>query len=223
MRKSVETKRGTVHLIGDMPHEELSSLQMEEGLGVFFHYRYEDAVKTREVLASVCTAPHDRLFCAVREGVLLGYITIVETEEGTRWRRINESLLSSSPLLENPVLLELGSIEISLPWRSMGLARRLMTFVFEDQYFDSKIVFSRELSWHWDLKSSDLDMYRYRTVLMRLFEGAGFRYCETDDDEISYAGENLFMARVGGGVPADSAFLFYRSLCRSQPRGWGWG
>jgi hypothetical protein len=67
MRKSVETKRGTVHLIGDMPHEELSSLQMEEGLGVFFHYRYEDAVKTREVLASVCTAPHDRLFCAVHQ------------------------------------------------------------------------------------------------------------------------------------------------------------
>jgi hypothetical protein len=98
-----------------------------------------------------------------------------------------------------------------------------MRFIFEDPVFEEKIVISRELSWHWDLRSSGLSPLAYRGKLLRLFESAGFRYFETDDGEIGYAGENMLTARIGEKIPPETAFLFYRSLRKREPRGWGWG
>ena len=221
--RSYDTDGGEVILTGNVTAGLLSSLEMEEGLGVFFHYRYEDAHKTRDVLSAVSRRCNDMICCAIMEHRLLGYLTVVEPAEGTRWADIGRSLMDLAGTGKAPVLFELGSIEISAPWRSKGLARELMRFTFDDPLFEQRVVFSRELSWHWDLKSSDQSVYAYRSMLHRLFESAGFRLCETDDEEIGYAGENMFMTRVGDKVPAEVAFAFYRSLCKSEPRGWGWG
>jgi acetoin utilization protein AcuA len=223
MEKAINTDKGVVLLVRDVGVDYLSSLIMEDGMGIFFHYRYEEARKTKQVLSDLCADKDNMVVCAVKDDALVGYVTIVKPEPGTRWDRINASLVRSSERLQNPVLMELGSIEISTPWRSMGLGRELLAFTFEDPRFEEKIVFSRELSWHWDLRSSDLSVYEYRSMLLRLFESAGFRYTETDDDEICYSGENMFTARVGRNVPLESAFLFFSSLRGSAPRGWGWG
>lgn len=222
-RKVIQTKKGEVLLVRDETGDFLSSLEMGEGLGIFFHYRYEDAEKTKEVLSSICIREGQMVVCAAYDNFLVGYVAIVRPGEGTRWDDINKALIGSADVLEDPVLLELGSIEVSAAWRSIGLAHELMAFTFEDPRFEHKIVFSREFSWHWDLKSSGLSSYRYRSMLLKLFEKAGFRYCETDDKEIQYSGENMLMTRVGRDVPAGTAFTFYRSIQRSEPRGWGWG
>jgi hypothetical protein len=223
VEKEIQTAKGRILLVRNLTADRLSRLHMEEGLGVFFHYRYEEAKKTKEVLSTICNEENSCVVGAIRNETLLAYLTIVSTAGGTRWSEVNAALCASSDALTDPVLLELGSIEVSTAWRSIGLAHSLFEFAFEDPLLEEKIVFSRELSWHWDLRASNLDRYRYRTMLMKLFEGAGFRYCETDDEEIGYAGENVFMARVGVRIPPETAMLFHRSLCRSEPRGWGWG
>lgn len=221
--RTVITPKGEVRLISDMDFDLLSSLKMGNGLGIFFHYRYEEAKRTKEVLSLICRREGFRVAGAVSEDSLIGYLTIVPPEKGSRWESVNASLVRSADILPDPVLLEVGSIEISTSWRSLGLARKLLQFTFENEGFGSRIVFTRELSWHWDLKSSGLSAYRYRSILLRLFEGAGFRYCVTDDEEVSYSGENMFMARVGRSIPPETALLFHRSICRSEPKGWGWG
>jgi acetoin utilization protein AcuA len=223
VEKEVITKKGPVTLIRDLEPGSVEGLRMGEGLGIFFHYRYDDAHKTKEVLSALCASGLQRLGCAVTGGEIVGYVTAVCTVEGSRWRRINDELLQTADGLADPVLMELGSIEISKPWRSQGLARQLLQFMFVEGGFRDKIVFSRELSWHWDLKSSGLTVYEYRSMLHDLFESVGFRYCETDDEEIGYAGENMLMVRVGEDVPPETALTFHRSVCRSEPRGWGWG
>ena len=223
VEKEIITKKGPVRLIRGLEPGSVKGLTMGEGLGIFFHYRYEDAHKTKEVLSTLCGSECQRLACAVKDNELVGYVTVVCTAEGSRWKGINDSLLKTAEGLSDPILMELGSIEISKPWRSLGLARQLLEFMFLEGGFRDRIVFSRELSWHWDLKSSGLTAYEYRSMLHNLFESVGFRYCETDDEEIGYAGENMFMARVGEDVPPETALLFHSSICRSEPRGWGWG
>lgn len=223
VEKEIITEKGPVRLIRDIEPGSVKDLHMGEGLGIFFHYRYEDAHKTKEVLSTLCGSECQRLACAVNGNELVGYLTVVCTAEGSKWRGINDSLLKAADGQSDPMLLELGSIEICKPWRSLGLARQLLQFVFLEDGFRDKIVFSRELSWHWDLKSSGLTLYEYRSMLHNLFESVGFRYCETDDEEIGYAGENMLMVRVGEEVPPETALVFHRSVCRSEPRGWGWG
>jgi acetoin utilization protein AcuA len=223
VEKEVATEKGTVRLIRGFEPGFISGLRMGEGLGIFFHYRYEDAHKTKEVLSALCASGSQRIACAVSDDDLIGYVTAVPPEPGSKWETIDKTLHEYAKGLVPPILMELGSIEISKPWRSLGLARLLLRFMLDNGYFDDKIMFSRELSWHWDLKSSGLSTYEYRSMLLRLFEGAGFRYCETDDEEIGYAGENMLMVRVGTRVPVEAAFVFYRAVCRTEPRGWGWG
>jgi acetoin utilization protein AcuA len=223
VEKEISTRKGSVKLVRDLEPGSVKDLDMGEGLGIFFHYRYDDAHKTKEVLSTLCGSDKQRLACAINDKELIGYVTVVCTAEGSRWRGINDSLLGTAEGIVDPILMELGSIEVSKPWRSLGLARELLRFMFLEGGFRDKIVFSRELSWHWDLKSSGLTAYEYRSMLHNLFESVGFRYCETDDEEIGYAGENMLMVRVGEDVPPETALLFHRSICRSEPRGWGWG
>lgn len=217
------TPRGEVTLVRAPTFEYLFPLSMGEGLGVFFHYRYQDARMTRELLSAAARSEENRIVCAVSEHAVIGYVLIVPPEPDTRWFEINEALARSDCGLENPVLMELGSIEVAKPWRCAGIGREILDYAFDDPLFERKIVISRELSWHWDLKAAGLTAYQYRTMLLRFFERVGFRYCETDDEEIAYAGENMLTARIGPQVPAETAFLFHRSLMRAEPRGWGWG
>ena len=221
--KQIITPKGPVRLVTELEPGAVERLRMGEGLGIFFHYRYDDAHKTKEVLSTLCARGSERLACAIFGEELVGYVTVVCTEEGSRWRQINDTLLEIAAGLSDPVLMELGSIEISKPWRSQGLARELLSLMFGPGSFADRIIFSRELSWHWDLKSSGLSAYEYRSMLHKLFESVGFSYCSTDDEEIGYAGENMLMVRIGEDIPPETALTFHRSVCRSEPRGWGWG
>ena len=223
IEKRVKTKRGEVVLARDFSEEYIRCLGMGEGLGVFFHYRYQDAHKTRKILSSVSESGDAKLACVVSANCIVGYVAIVSPEADSRWSEINDSLIGSFPALADPVLLELGSVEMSTPWRGLGLSRELLRFMFEDSDFQEKIVISRELSWTWDLRSTGLTPLAYRSKLLRLFESAGFRYCDTDENEIGYAGENMLTVRFGEKIPPEAVFMFHRLLSKREQRGWGWG
>ncbi len=223
IEKRVKTNKGEVVLARDFSEEYIRCLGMGEGLGVFFHYRYQDAQKTRKILSSVSESEDSKVACVVSSNCIVGYVAIVSPEPNSRWSEINEAMLKSFPTLADPVILELGSVEMSTPWRGLGLSRELLKFVFDDPFFEDKIVISRELSWTWDLRSTGLTPLAYRSKLLRLFESAGFRYCDTDENEIGYAGENMLTARFGEKVPAEAVFMFHGLLSKREQRGWGWG
>jgi acetoin utilization protein AcuA len=223
IEKKVKTKRGEVILARDFTEEYIRCLGMGEGLGVFFHYRYQDAQKTRRILSSVSESEDSKVACVVFSNCIVGYVAIVSPEANSRWSEINAAILAGFPALAEPVILELGSVEMSTPWRGLGLSRELLRFIFEDPFFEDKIVISRELSWTWDLRSTGLTPLAYRSKLLRLFESAGFRYCDTDENEIGYSGENMLTARFGEKIPPEAVFMFHRLLSKREQRGWGWG
>jgi acetoin utilization protein AcuA len=223
VEKRLQTRKGEVVLARGVDERHIRGLGVGQGLGVFFHYRQENGSAVRRMLSEACQSDGGRLACAVFQNCIIAYAAVVRPEAGTRWHEINGELVREFPVLVDPVLLELGSIEVSTPWRSIGLARTLLRFMFEDPIFEEKIVLSRELSWHWDLRETGLSSFAYRSMLLRLFESAGFRYFQTDDEEIGYAGENMLTVRTGERVPPEAALRFYLSLSRREPRGWGWG
>ncbi|MCX5753211.1 MAG: hypothetical protein NTW97_06135, partial [Candidatus Krumholzibacteria bacterium] len=105
----MKTKRGEVILARDFTEEYIRCLGMGEGLGVFFHYRYQDAHKTRKILSSVSESEGTKLACVVFANCIVGYVAIVSPEADSRWSEINDALLRGYPALADPVLLELGS------------------------------------------------------------------------------------------------------------------
>lgn len=221
--KVYSTSRGEIILVTNLDAKRLDGLKMADGLGIFFHYRYEEASKTREVLHKLCASPSCRVAAALHGKTLVGYVTIVPPEEESKWEEIDRELSALMQPGERPFVCELGSIEVGKDFRELGIASALLEYTFSDPFLSRKIVFLRELSWHWDIRASGLSIYEYRNMLFRMFERAGFEYCMSDDEEVSYSGTNMFMVRVGGEVPSEVAMKFYGCLCRSQPRGWGWG
>jgi len=210
-------------LIRRIDYKSLEKLKMSRGLGIFFHYRYEEASKTRGVLLDLCSGEGNIVTCAIDGDILAGYVTIVPPEKGSRWEKLIEEFSREEWATSEPPVCELGSIEVGKDYRRKGLAMALLKFLLEDPSFKRKIVFLRELSWHWDVKESGLSIYEYRSMLFHLFERVGFEYCCTDEEEVSLRGANMFMVRIGDEVPSDAVLRFCRLLCRSEPRGWGWG
>ncbi|RKZ06693.1 hypothetical protein DRQ05_04320 [bacterium] len=217
----VHTRRGDVRLVRGLGAGQLEGLKMSEGLGIFFHYRYEDAERTKRLLIDLCSNELVTVSAAISGDTLAGYVTIVPAEESGRWGALNEALKELYPDIDRPILFELGSIEIGKRWRGMGLGTRLLEHTFGGA-FDGAIVFLRELSWHWDTRETGLSIYKYRNMLFKMFECVGFEYFYTDEKEVAYSGENMFMARIGKDVPGEISFRFCKSLRNKRPGGWGW-
>jgi acetoin utilization protein AcuA len=201
----------------------LANLRMGSGLGNFFHYRYRTAEKTREVLSLICKNQCDRVSGAIFEKTLVGYVTIVRPEDDSCWEKLNRLISEKYFDERKDVIFELGSIEVSTAWRARGIASGMLAFAFDDVELEENIVFTRELSWHWDLKSTGLTSYQYRTMLLRLFRRFGFKYYQTNDAEVCYSGESMFLARIGTKVLPEIAMEFYNLVCGSEIGGWGWG
>src|SRR5581483_12141598 len=42
------------------------------------------------------------------------------------------------------------AVEVSAPWRRLGVARQLLTLAFAEEHLDNLIILGMGLSWHWD-------------------------------------------------------------------------
>lgn len=223
MEREIRVDGKLVKLVRYLDNALLGDLRMGNGLGNFFHYRYRTAGKTREVLNLICENPCDMVSGAVFERTLVGYVTIVGPEDDSCWEKLNRMISEKYCDNRKAVILELGSIEVSTAWRARGIGSSMLAFVFDDTKMEEKIVFTREFSWHWDLKSTGLTSYQYRTMLLRLFRRFGFEYYQTDDAEICYSGESMFLARIGSKVLPEIAMEFCKLVDGSGIGGWGWG
>jgi acetoin utilization deacetylase AcuC-like enzyme len=195
-----EAPQGPLVLRDRCPGSLLRRLEVDPGIHAFVRAPEQE----REVLARIAEEPTGEVVVAhTPEGVVVGYVAVLEPEPGTRFASL-------------PGLLEVGAVEVATGWRRGGVASALLRFAVEPDPFEDLILIASGLSWHWDLEQSGLSAVAYRQVLRRVFEAAGFESLPTDEPEIAYDSANLFVARIGGRVPAARRAAFTSRLVRGH-------
>ncbi len=169
----------------------LSSLTPDKGLGALSRYAPESPERQLASLLRVPGVPHGRVLAAVKDGRLVGYLTLHAPDPSSRWADLPAGHI-----------LELGGIEVARGQRRCGLARRLLDQAFSSPDLDAVIVYAQALTWCWDLRETGLRKAEYRHLLLRLFRAAGFDVCPTDEGNIRHDRANLLLVRAGPGVPA---------------------
>ena len=195
-----EVPQGPLVLRDRCPGSLLRRLEVDPGIHAFVRAPEQE----REVLARIAEEPTGEVVVAhTPEGVVVGYVAVLEPEPGTRFASL-------------PGLLEVGAVEVATGWRRGGVASALLRFAVEPDPFEDIILIASGLSWHWDLEQSGLSAVAYREILRRVFEAAGFESLPTDEPEIAYDPANLFVARIGGRVPAARRAAFTSRLVRGH-------
>jgi GNAT superfamily N-acetyltransferase len=195
-----EVPQGPLVLRDRCPGSLLRRLEVDPGIHAFVRAPEQE----REVLARIAEEPTGEVVVAhTPEGVVVGYVAVLEPEPGTRFASL-------------PGLLEVGAVEVATGWRRGGVASALLRFAVEPDPFEDLILIASGLSWHWDLEQSGLSAVAYREILRRVFEAAGFESLPTDEPEIAYDPANLFVARIGGRVPAARRAAFTSRLVRGH-------
>ncbi|AOZ91560.1 GNAT family N-acetyltransferase [Paenibacillus crassostreae] len=150
-----------------------------------------------KALIEISKLPEGRIIIARDEQTIVGYVTFHYPDEQERW--------SQEHMID---LIELGAIEVADDYRSMGLGRTMIETAFSHNQMESYIVFTTEYYWHWDLKGSGLDVWKYRKMMEKLMKCVGMEWYATDDPEICSHPANCLMVRIGKTVPLSSQEQF---------------
>ncbi|WP_433946247.1 GNAT family N-acetyltransferase [Paenibacillus sp. SN-8-1] len=148
-------------------------------------------------LVEIAALPEGRIIIAREEDLIVGYVTFHYPDEMERWSQGGM-----------PDLIELGAIEVANEYRSLGLGSAMIRTAFEDPQMENYIIFTTEYYWHWDLKTSGLDVWAYRKMMERLMQTVDMVWYATDDPEICSHPANCLMVRIGKNVPLESKEQF---------------
>ena len=187
-----QTDRGQIFVTGPVSEEELTTWRMEDGLRSF-----RPPEQQKEALITITGMKHGQVFVARYEDTIIGYVTFHAPEEFERW---SESSLNN--------IVELGAIEICPAWRNYGLGKSLLKVAFAEEVFEEYIVLATEYYWHWDLKGTDLNEWKYRDLMSRLMGTVDMIPMGTDDPEITSHPANMLMVKIGSKVTEDDIFEF---------------
>ncbi len=110
-----------------------------------------------------------------------------------------------------PYLIELGAIEVSINFRQLHLAEKLIQLSLSTPELEDYIVITTEYYWHWDLKNSKLDVFDYKKLMQRLMATGGLEIFATDDPEITSHPANCLMARIGKNITLEQQQAFDES------------
>lgn len=121
---------------GPLTHENLKALTFDAHLTAF-----RDAEDQYKALLEITTLPEGRIYVARQDQLIVGYVTFHYPDEIERW--------STGKL---PYLIELGAIEVSINFRQLQLAEKLIQLSLSTPEFENYIVITTEYYWHWDLK-----------------------------------------------------------------------
>lgn len=119
-----------------LTYEDLKALTFDAHLTAF-----RDAEDQYEALLEITTLPEGRIYVARQDQLIVGYVTFHYPDEIERWSTGNL-----------PYLIELGAIEVSINFRQLQLAEKLIQLSLSTPEFEDYIVITTEYYWHWDLK-----------------------------------------------------------------------
>ncbi|OEF96930.1 hypothetical protein BHF71_04165 [Vulcanibacillus modesticaldus] len=167
-------------------------------------YKFHETMKSfrpsdrqHQALLKISKLPEGRVFVALNKQQIIGYLTLSHSDPIESWSKGNMS-----------DLLELGVIEVAIPYRKQNVAKHLLKLAFLDTNIENYIVFTTLYHWHWDLKNTNLTIWQYRNMMEKLFRTVGFKVYPTNDPEITSHPANTLMVRVGKNVPKASVNKF---------------
>lgn len=179
---------------GPVPPGRLAELTMHPDLDAF-----RRPAEQHKALVEIAGLEEGRIIITREENTIVGYVTFHYPDEQERWSQGN---------MED--LIELGAIEVANDYRSLGLGQKMIKTAFEDGQMEQYIVFTTEYYWHWDLKTSGLNVWDYRKMMERLMKVVDMVWYATDDPEICSHPANCLMVRIGRDVPISSKEQFDR-------------
>lgn len=188
--ESLKTSLGEVLIEGPLAAAKLDELCMNNKLTVF-----RSPAKQKEALSAIARLPEGMVYIARCDREIVGYVTFHYPDAFSRWSK-------------HPVVLELGGIEICPDWRQRGIGVALLREAFINPVMENHIIVTVEFCWHWDLKSSGLDLFAYQKMLARLFGSVGLSRRATDDPDIIEHPANVLMVRVGSNVSCEDNIRF---------------
>ncbi|TDM04018.1 GNAT family N-acetyltransferase [Macrococcus carouselicus] len=174
------------HIIveGPLNGETLAAFTFDEGLTAF---RRPD--EQFEAIKEIADLPEGRIIICRDGQHIIGYVTFLYPDPLERWSAGNL-----------PFLIELGAIEVSLDYRSLGLGKEMLKLAMLDDQVEDYIIITTEYYWHWDLKNSGLNVYEYKEIMKKMMEAGGMEEFQTNDPEITSHPANSLMARIGSRI-----------------------
>ena len=187
--KMLETTRGPLLLRDFCPPSMVERLRADEGLHAFARLPEREW----QLLLNIAKSPDCALTLAhTPAGEIVGEVTIAPGDEW--WEGLDN-------------VYEVA-IEVSSNWRGLRLASDILAFALELDALEDMILFAVGLSWHWDTEGLGMNMYRYRELIARLFASQGFVEYPTTEPNVRMEPANVFMARIGKRVDAQTSSRF---------------
>ncbi|WP_340278395.1 N-acetyltransferase [Staphylococcus coagulans] len=190
--ESYEKAGQTFVIEGPVSKEYLQTMTFDEGLDAF-----RIPIAQFEAIQDISSLDEGRIYIIRKAKHIIGYVTYLYPDPMERWSTGNL-----------PYLLELGAIEISLPYRGLGLGNALLKVSTRSPEFENYIVITTEYYWHWDLKNSGLDVFEYKKLMQAIMSHGGLEVFATDDPEITSHPANCLMARIGKNITVDQMTEF---------------
>ncbi|MDR5601866.1 N-acetyltransferase [Staphylococcus coagulans] len=190
--ESYEKAGQTFVIEGPVSKEYLQTMTFDEGLDAF-----RIPIAQFEAIQDISSLDEGRIYIIRKAKHIIGYVTYLYPDPMERWSTGNL-----------PYLLELGAIEISLPYRGLGLGNTLLKVSTRSPEFENYIVITTEYYWHWDLKNSGLDVFEYKKLMQAMMSHGGLEVFATDDPEITSHPANCLMARIGKNITVDQMTEF---------------
>ena len=180
-RSAFETAAGSLILHSFCPPSLVTSLKADRGLHAFAHVPERE----HQLLLGIAERPDCALTLAYTPtGEIVGQVTLAPADAW--WQGVANTY-------------ELA-LEVSSPWRRLGIARQLLSLTLEHPAVEEMILVAVGLSWHWDLKGSGLSPFRYRSLLAHILEPYHFFECLTDEPNVGLDPANILLVRIGKRV-----------------------
>lgn len=195
--QAVDTARGEVVIRGPVAGEILSCMRLS---GQMDSFRPPDA--QLRSLVYITGLPRGRVYIAHNNNTIVGYVTFHLPDSCSCWH-------------SHPGIIELGGIEVAREWRSHHVAGTLLQFIFQDEFWEDFIIIGLECFRNWDLQSSGLNVWQYRSMMDRLIRQVNFYPCFTRMYDVLDHPANALVARRGTRVNPDDWQLF-KKIARGQ-------
>jgi len=195
--KSMPTPAGSIFLQDHCPPALVESLRADSGLRAFARLPQRE----HALLLGLAQRSDSRLALAYTHSrEIVGQVTLAPVDDW--WEG-----------LENTYEI---AIEVSTAWRNLGIARQLLTLVFEREPLERHIVLGMGLSWHWDMVGLGIDRFRYRQMVEQLFAPYGFVEYLTSEANIRMDPANILLGRLGSAVDEQAINQFFQCLLKSD-------
>ena len=192
-RSAFETAAGSLILHSFCPPSLVTSLKADRGLHAFAHVPERE----HQLLLGIAERPDCALTLAYTStGEIVGQVTLAPADAW--WQGVANTY-------------ELA-MEVSSPWRRLGIARQLLSLTLEHPAVEEMILVAVGLSWHWDLKGAGLSPLRYRSLLAHILEPYHFFECLTDEPNVGLDPANILLVRIGKRVEQEAMNQLFQRM-----------